>query len=99
MRDGSLKQWPGSIPVGDVGSMDDKFEDESQGIDDQMAFAAIEAFPSVVAAGPPFSVVLTDWLSMIAPLGWRSRPARSLTSSRKPWLSRSKIPASRHCRK
>jgi hypothetical protein len=60
MRKGSLKQWPGSIPVGDVGRMDNELENESLGIDGQMAFAAIEAFPAVVATGPPFSVVLTD---------------------------------------
>jgi len=60
MSAGLLKQGLGSIPVGDVSRMDDKLEDEALGIDDQMAFAAIEAFPSVVAAGPPFSVVLTD---------------------------------------
>jgi hypothetical protein len=30
----SLKQWPGTVPVGEVGSMDDQLEDEALGIDD-----------------------------------------------------------------
>jgi hypothetical protein len=99
LRNGSFQHWSGSVPVSDAGRMDDKLEQESLRINDQVPFPTIEAFASVVATGPPFSVVLTDWLSMIAPLGWRSRPARSRTSSRKLWLSRSKMPASRHNRK
>ena len=84
MRDDAIEDDTCPLTVADIGGMDNELEDESLRIDDQMAFTAIESFPSIVAAQPPFSVVLTDWLSIMAPLGSGSRPARSRTSSRNP---------------
>lgn len=60
MRDDAVEDDTCPVTVADIGGMDNELEDESLRIDDQMAFAAIEAFPAVVAAQPPFSVVLTD---------------------------------------
>ena len=54
---------------------------------------------SVIAARPPFSVVLTDWLSMIAPLGVASRPSLSRTIGRSASSTRSQVPSLRHFRK
>ncbi len=45
------------IAIADISRMYDELEDESLPIDDQMALAAVEAFPSIVATGSPFSVV------------------------------------------
>jgi hypothetical protein len=47
----------------------------------------------------PFSVVFTDWLSMIAALGVGSRPSASLTLGRRVSWIRSQVPSLRHCRK
>ena len=47
-----------------------------------MAFAALDLFVRIKAADPPFSVVLTDWLSMIPALGWRCFPLATRTSPR-----------------
>jgi len=57
-------------------------EDQADGVDNDMSLAAVDFLARVVAADPPFSVVLTLWLSMIAALGVASRPAATRTSSR-----------------
>ena len=56
-------------------------------------------FASVVPSGPPFSVVFTDWLSMMAALGVASRPAFSRTRDRRAFSTRSQVPSSRQLRK
>ena len=47
------------------------------GVDQRVALALLDLLARIVAAGPPASVVLTLWLSIIAPLGLASRPTRS----------------------
>ena len=57
--------------------MDDDAEQQARGVDRDVALAALDLLARVVAARPPFSVVLTLWVSMIAALGLGSRPLRS----------------------
>ena len=54
--------------------MDDDAEQQARGVDRDVALAALDLLSRVVAARPPFSVVLTLWVSMIAALGLGSRP-------------------------
>jgi ABC-type oligopeptide transport system substrate-binding subunit len=42
---------------------------ETECVDDDVPLAPIYLLAAVVAAWPPFSVVFTDWLSMIPALG------------------------------
>ena len=44
----------------DVGRMDHDRQEQSQRIDENVAFAAVDLLPRVVAARPPLSVVFTD---------------------------------------
>ena len=62
-------------------------------------FASGYLLARVVASGPPFSVVFTDWLSMMAALGLVSRPwaCRSMACSVS-W-TRCQVPSRRQVRK
>jgi hypothetical protein len=64
-----------------------------------VALAAADLLARVVAADPPFSVVLTVWQSMRAALGVGSRPSRTRVRSRKAATIRSQVPSSRQRRK
>ena len=72
----------GSVALLNSGRMHHNDNDQADRIDDYMALAAVDFLAGVVAADPPFSVVFTLWLSMIAALGVASRPAATRTSSR-----------------
>src|SRR5260221_2129220 len=63
-----------AIAVLYVGGPDHDFEQEALGVDQEMPLAPAHLLVRVVAAWPPFCVVLTDWLSRIAALGVTSRP-------------------------
>jgi hypothetical protein len=65
-----------------VGASDDHGEQQPSRIDEEMALATLHMFVGIIAAHPPFSVVLTDWLSILPALGWRCRPAATRTSPR-----------------
>ena len=56
-----------TVPVLDVGGMNDHRQEQPSGVHYDVALASRHLFAGVIAARPPFSVVLTDWLSMIAP--------------------------------
>lgn len=71
-----------TIAVLNIGGMNDGNEDQPENVYEQVAFAAVDLLASIVAVRPPFSVVLTDWLSMMAALGCRLRPAASRVSPR-----------------
>ena len=58
-----------SVAVLDIGRMDDGNKHQPENIYQQMAFAAIDLLARIVAVRAPLSVVLTDWLSMMAALG------------------------------
>jgi hypothetical protein len=61
--------------------MDDGLEQQALGVDQDMTLLAPDLLATVIArrvnAAPPFSALLTLWLSMIAALGLASRPANS----------------------
>lgn len=67
----------------DVRGGNDHGERQSHHIDEDVTLATVDLLAHVVSMGPPFSVVFTDWLSMIPALGSSSRPARFLTSRRR----------------
>src|SRR3990172_8251785 len=70
------------VPILNISRVHHYRQQQPQGIHHQMAFASGHFLARVVAPKPPFSVVLTVWLSMIAALGVGSRSASSRTRSR-----------------
>ena len=73
----------GAVPVLDICGVNDHGEHQSHHIDEDVTLATVDLLARVVSMRPPFSVVFTDWLSMIPALGSSSRPARFLTSRRR----------------
>jgi hypothetical protein len=73
----TLEQIPCTLGILDVGRMHDHTEQQSLCIDPNVAFAPLDLFSRIVAARPPFSVVFTLWLSMMAAVGLASRPSLS----------------------
>lgn len=67
--------------------------DQPEGVDGDGALSAPHLLAGLVASGPPFSVVFTDWLSSTAALGVASRPATWRTScTETPTFTRSAPP-------
>lgn len=66
-----------AVGILDVGGVDDDAQQEAGGVDRDVAFAAPDLLGRIIAARPPFSVVLTLWVSMMAAVGLASRPSRS----------------------
>ena len=77
-----LDQLARPVAILHAGRMHHHAQGQSQGIDDNVALTSFNLLASVVTATrPPFSVVLTDWLSMMAALGVASRPFHSRSRS------------------
>jgi hypothetical protein len=74
-------------------------EDHSERVDDEMTFSSVDFLARVISAEPPFSVVLTDWLSMMAALGVGFRPSWRRTCARKVSWMCFQTPATRKSRK
>jgi hypothetical protein len=74
-------------------------EDQTQGVDEDMPLAPFDFLAAVIPASPPFWLVFTDWLSMIAALGVGSRPIRTRVFSRKAVCIRCQVPSLRQARK
>ena len=72
-----LQQIPGAVSILNISGVDDDTEQETRGIDPDMALAAFDLLGGIVAARPPFSVVLTLWVSMMTAVGLASRPSVS----------------------
>ena len=89
----------GAIPILNIGGMDHHGQEQSQGIHYNVAFASTNLLARVVTPRPPFSVVFTDWLSIMAALGVGSRPSISRTLGRRVSWTRSQVPSCRHWRK
>src|SRR3954452_7476722 len=74
-------QQHASIAVLDVGRMHDGVQQQTLRVYQDVALLALDLLariiPVPVDAGPPFSALLTLWLSMIAAVGLASRPAFS----------------------
>jgi len=79
--------------------MHDDPQQQALGIDHDVPLASGQLLAPIVAARPPFSVVCTLWLSMIAARGVGSRPACRRTRSRSAALMCFQVPSSRHSRK
>jgi hypothetical protein len=62
--------------------MDDRHEQKPKRVDQDVPLAPIYLLAGIVASGPPFSVVFTDWLSKMAALGVGCLPALTRTCSR-----------------
>jgi hypothetical protein len=78
-------QQHATIAVLHVGGVDDGLHQQALGVDQDVPLLAFDLLARVVArgvdAGPPFSALLTLWLSMIAAVGLASRPAWSRHST------------------
>ncbi len=74
-------QQHATIAVLDVGGVDDRLPQQALGVDQDVALLALDLLARIKAgridATPPFSALLTLWLSMIATVGLASRPACS----------------------
>ena len=66
---------------------------ESRGIYNDVSLSTVDLLASIIATRPPFSVVFTLWLSMIAALGVVSLPSASRTEGRSVSLTRSHVPS------
>jgi hypothetical protein len=70
-----------AVAILNIGVMHNRVQQQAYGIDEDMALLAIDLFPRVVAvridAAPPFSALLTLWLSMTQAVGLASRPIAS----------------------
>ena len=89
----------GSVPVLDIGGVNHYGQEQAGRIHYDVAFAPRYLLAGVVAPRPPFSVVFTDWLSMMAALGLAPRPSFSRTWPRSSSSTRSHVPSARHFRK
>ena len=90
---------PGAVLVLNAGSMHHHGQEQSHGVHYNVPLASGNPFTRVIAPRPPFSVVFTDWLLMMAALGVASRPAASRTRARNVSSTRSQVLSSRHFRK
>ena len=89
----------GAVSILNIGGVHDYRQQQAQPVHYQVALARGHFLAGVVAARPPFSVVLTVWLSIIAALGVGARPAFSRTCSRRIPRRRSHTPVRRQrCR-
>ncbi len=94
-----VEQNLGTVTILDVGCVDCDNQHQSKSVYEQMPFASINLLAGVMSMEPPFSVVLTDWLSMIPALGSASRPSASRNSERKASCILSHVPSRRHVEK
>jgi hypothetical protein len=79
-----------------VGRGDHHGQQQPERIDENMALATLDLLVRIVAVDPPFSVVLTDWRSILPALGWRCRPMATRIAPRSmSWLC-CHVPSRRH---
>jgi len=74
---------PSSIPILHVSRVHYDSQDQPEGVNENMSFTARNLLTCVISAVPPFSAVLTLWLSRMAALGVGLRPAWRRTCSRR----------------
>lgn len=72
----------GPVAVLDIRGMHHQRHDQPQRVDNQMTLAAQDFLARVVSPSPPFSAVLTDWLSRMPTLGVGFFPAFRRTRAR-----------------
>ena len=64
-----------AVAVLNIGRVHHERDDQAEGVDNQVTLAPRDFLARVVPTIPPFSAVLTDWLSMIPTLGVGFLPA------------------------
>jgi hypothetical protein len=73
----SGKQQDAAVAILDIGGVNDGVEQQTQRIYENMALLAFDLLARIIAmridTGPPFSALLTLWLSMMAAVGLASR--------------------------
>ena len=73
----SGKQQDAAVAILDIGGVNDGVEQQPQRIYENMALLALDLLARIIAmridTGPPFSALLTLWLSMMAAVGLASR--------------------------
>jgi hypothetical protein len=79
----ALHQQLAAIAVLDVGGVHDQGQDQAQRVDQQMPLAPLDFLARVVPPRPPFSAVLTDWLSIMPTEGVGFFPAFRRTWARR----------------
>ena len=71
-----------TVAVLDIGRVNGSAQQQTECIYENVALLALDLLARVITrwidAGPPFSALLTLWLSMIAAVGLASRSSRSL---------------------
>ena len=71
------KKQDAAVAVLDVGGMNDRVQQQTQRIYENMALLALDLLARIIAMridpGPPFSALFTLWLSMMAAVGLASR--------------------------
>ena len=77
-----IDDQPRTISVLDIGRMHHHRQQQAHGIYDDVSLSTVDLLTSIIATRPPFSVVFTLWLSMIAALGVGSLPSASRTQGR-----------------
>jgi hypothetical protein len=82
-----------------LAAMHDHTEQQSLRVDPNVALAPLDLLGGVIAARPPFSVVFTLWLSMMAAVGLASRPSLSRSIVTRWWRILSHTPWRRNARK
>jgi len=78
-----MDQQHSPIAILNVGRVHDEGHDQAERIDDQVTLAPQYFLARIVPPRPPFSAVLTDWLSRIPTLGVGFLPALRRTSLRR----------------
>ena len=94
-----IDDQPRTISVLDIGRMHHHRQQQAHGIYDDVSLSTVDLLTSIIATRPPFSVVFTLWLSMIAALGGGSLPSASRTQGRSVSLTRSHVPSMVQLRK
>jgi len=75
------KQQDAAVTILDIGGMNDGVEQQAQRVYENMALLALDLLARIIAMRidpePPFSALLTLWLSMMAAVGLASRSSCS----------------------
>ena len=71
------KKQDAAVAILNIGGVNDRVEQQTQRIYENMALLALDLFARIIAmridTGPPFSALFTLWLSMMAAVGLASR--------------------------
>ena len=88
-----------SISVLNISRIYHHGQQQPYGIHYDVSLSTVDLLASIIATRPPFSVVFTDWLSMMAALGVGLLPSTSRTTGRRVSWTLSHVPSIIHLRK